>query len=70
MDKKSDFSEGDTVRVKQGAFASFFGRVVSVNNENQRLTVEGRFEAEPDSEPHVVNVSFSVVEKTGATQIY
>ena len=70
MDKKSNFSEGDLVRIKQGAFASFFGKVVRVNNENERLTVEGRFEGGRDSDVHIVNVGFSIVEKIGPTQIY
>jgi len=69
MDKKNEFSEGDAVRVKQGAFASFIGKVVRVDNENGRLMLEGRFEAEPDSDLHTLNVSFPVVEKIGAPEI-
>jgi transcription antitermination factor NusG len=63
MDKKAEFSEGDIVRVKQGAFASFFGKLVKVNNESERLTVQGRFKGQPDSELHTLNVDYSVVEK-------
>jgi transcription antitermination factor NusG len=51
MDKKSEFSEGDTVRVKRGAFASFVGKVIRVDNASGRLTVEGRFEGQPDFRP-------------------
>ena len=63
MVKDSQFLEGDAVRVKKGAFASFRGRVAKVDNKNGRLTVEGHFEGEQGPEPHTINVSFSVVEK-------
>ena len=63
MDKKHEFSEGDAVRINKGAFASFFGKVVGVDNKHQRLTVLGRREAETDTGLHTLNVSFSVVEK-------
>jgi transcription antitermination factor NusG len=68
MSKDYQFSEGDSVRVKKGSLASFRGRVVRVDNESGRLTVEGRFEGQQGSDPHTVNVSFSVVEKVGATE--
>jgi|GEM_PF-5459367 len=58
-----EFSEGDVVRVKRGAFASFFGKVIRVNTQHERLTLEGHFEAERDSGRHIINVSFAVVEK-------
>ena len=64
MDRKQEFSEGDAVRIK-GTFNFFFGTVVRVNNQDQRLTVVGRFETQPDSDQHTINVSFSVVEKLG-----
>ena len=67
MDKKAEFSEGDIVRVKQGTFASFIGKVIWVNNRSKRLTVEGRFEGRTDSDPHTLNVSFFVVEKIEGT---
>ena len=62
MDRKQEFSEGDAVRIK-GTFNFFFGTVVTVNNQDQRLTVVGRFETQPESDQHTINVSFSVVEK-------
>jgi transcription antitermination factor NusG len=65
MDKKHEFSEGDAVRLREGTFASFFGTVVSVDNQNGRLTVVGRLETQPDSDLHTLNVSFSGVEKLG-----
>ena len=64
MDRKQEFSEGDAVRIK-GTFSFFFGTVVRVNNQDQQLTVVGRFETQPDSDQHTINVSFSVVEKVG-----
>ena len=64
MDRKQEFSEGDAVRIK-GTFNFFFGTVVTVNNHDQRLTVVGRFETQPESDQHTINVSFSVVEKVG-----
>ncbi len=69
MVKENEFSESDTVRVKHGAFASFVGKVVKVDNVSGRLTVEGRFEAEPESELHALNVSCSMVEKIGRPEI-
>ena len=63
MDKKAEYSEGDIVRVKQGAFASFVGKVVRVNNESKRLRVQGRFKDQPDSELNTLNVAYSAVEK-------
>jgi ribosomal protein L24 len=68
MIKDYDFSKGDYVRVVKGSFASFYGRVVRVNNDNQRLTLEGWPEGEQDSELHSLNVSFSVVEKADPPQ--
>ena len=68
MSKDNQFLEGDSVRVKKGSLDSFRGRVVRVDNENGRLTVEGRFEGEQGSDPHTINVSFSVVEKIGLTE--
>ncbi len=65
MDREYEFSEGDAVRIRKGAFASFLGSVLTVDNRNQRLTVAGRFEGQPDSELHALNVSFRVVEKLG-----
>jgi len=44
MSKDYQFLEGDYVRVKKGSLASFRGTVVRVDNESERLTVEGRFE--------------------------
>jgi CheY-like chemotaxis protein len=64
VDRKQEFSEGDAVRIK-GTFNFFFGTVVRVNNQDERLTVVGRFETQPDSDLHTINVSFSVVEKLG-----
>jgi transcription antitermination factor NusG len=63
MDKTYEFSEGDAVRINEGEFASFYGKVVRVHHQNERLTVEGRFEGQSDSGLHTLNVSFSVVEK-------
>ena len=63
MDKKHEFSEGDDVRIREGTYASFVGTVVTVNDQDKRLTVVGRFETQPDSDPHTLNVSFFVVEK-------
>ena len=65
MDRKDEFTEGDAVRITKGTFASFFGTVVSVDNQNRRLTVLGRLKTEPDSDPHTLNASFFVVEKLG-----
>ena len=65
MDRKDEFSEGDAVRIREGTVLSFFGTVVKVNNQDERLTVVGRFETQPDSDLHTINVSFSVVEKLG-----
>jgi CheY-like chemotaxis protein len=65
MDRKHEFTEGDVVRITKGTFASFFGTVVKVDNQNRRLTVLGRLKTEPDSDPHALNVSFFVVEKLG-----
>ena len=66
MDKAAEFSEGDAVRIKEGEFASFCGKVVRVH-QNNRLTVEGRFEGQSDSGLHTLNVSISVVEKIEGT---
>jgi len=65
VDRKDEFSEGDAVRIREGTVLSFFGTVVRVNNQDERLTVVGRFETQPDSDLHTINVSFSVVEKLG-----
>ena len=65
MDEKHEFTEGDAVRITRGTFASFFGTVVNVDNQNRRLTVLGRLETEPNSDPHRLNISFSLVEKLG-----
>jgi CheY-like chemotaxis protein len=65
VDKKREFSKGDAVRIRRGTFASFFGTVVRVNNQDERLTVVGRFETQPDSDLLTLNVSFFVVEKVG-----
>ena len=67
MDKKNGFQKGDTVCVTKGTFASFLGEVVRVDDLSGRLTVEGRFEAEPDSGLQSLNVSFSIVEKMACT---
>ena len=58
-----EFTEGDSVRITKGTFASFCGTVVSVDRQNRRLTVEGTLETEPDSDPHTLNVSVYLVEK-------
>ena len=63
MEKIVKFSEGETVRVKEGTFTSFFGAVVKVDNARGRLSVEGRFEGRPGSELAVLNVSSYSVEK-------
>lgn len=69
MDTKYEFSEGDDVRIATGAFASFVGKVITVDNASQRVTVMGRFEAQPASDLHTLNVGFSVVVKSSvATQ--
>jgi len=65
MNEKHEFTEGDAVRITKGAFASFVGTVVNVDNHNRRLTVLGRLETEPTSDLHSLNVSFSLVEKLG-----
>jgi CheY-like chemotaxis protein len=65
MKEKHEFTEGDAVRITRGAFASFLGTVVKVDNQNRRLTVLGKLETEPNSDPHSLNVSFSLVEKLG-----
>jgi len=65
VDRKDEFSEGDAVRIREGTLLSFFGTVVRVNNQDERLTVVGRFETQPDSDLHTIHVSFSVVEKLG-----
>ena len=65
MDRKDEFLEGDAVRIREGTVLSFFGTVVRVNNQDERLTVVGRFETQPNSDLHTINVSFSVVEKLG-----
>jgi CheY-like chemotaxis protein len=62
---KQEFSEGDAVRIREGTLLYFFGTVVRVNNQDERLTVVGRFETQPDSDLHTINVSFSVVERLG-----
>jgi len=66
VDKKHEFSEGDDVRIREGTFASFVGTVVRVNDQDKRLTAVGRFETQPDSDPHTINVSFFVAEKLAA----
>ena len=68
MDKKHEFSEGDAVRITNGAFACFVGTVIRVNKEDERLMLAARLETEPDSDPHTINVGFSVVEKIERTR--
>ena len=65
MNEKHEFTEGDAVRITKGTFASFLGTVLKVDKQNRRLTVLGRLETEPNSDPHSLNVSFSLVEKLG-----
>jgi transcription antitermination factor NusG len=67
MDKKSEFSEGDAVRIKRGALASFVGKVIRVDNASERLSVEGCFEGQSDFNLHTLNVSFSIIEKIEST---
>jgi transcription antitermination factor NusG len=67
MDQHRAYAEGDLVRVREGAFASFRGRVVKVNNLSERLVLQGRPEGDPASALHTVNVSFSVAEKITST---
>ena len=66
MKEKHEFTEGDSVRITGGTFASFLGTVVNVDNQNRRLTVRGRLETEPNSDVHSLNVSSSLVEKLGS----
>jgi len=68
MDSKREFSAGDYVRVKQGPFAFFVGKVVRVDNASQRVTVEGSFEGESGPSLNTINVGFSVVEKIERTR--
>jgi transcription antitermination factor NusG len=65
--KTNEFSEGDAVRINKGTFASFSGKVISVDFQNQRLTVEGQCEGRSDPGLRTLNVSFSVVEKIDGT---
>ena len=65
MDEKHQFEVGDAVRIMKGILASFYGKVVSVDNKGRRLTLSGKFVNDPVSEPHVLNASFIIVEKLG-----
>jgi len=60
---KRQFSEGDLVRITRGAFASFVGTVIKVDDLTERLTLLGRIEGKPDSEQGTLSISALVVEK-------
>ena len=56
---------GDTVRITKGIFASYYGKVLSLDNKGRRLTAVGKFLVQPDTNEHMLNVSLYVVEKLG-----
>lgn len=64
---KKQFSAGDLVRITKGAFASFVGTVIRVDDLTERLTVLVRIEGQPDSEQGTLNISALVVEKLSET---
>lgn len=59
---------GDAVRITKGLFASYYGKVLSLDQKGRRLTAIGKFLVQPDANEHVLNVSWYVVEKLGGAQ--
>jgi len=55
------------VRITRGAFASFVGTVITVDDLTERLTVLGRIEDQPISEEATLNISALIVEKLSET---
>ena len=64
---KKQFSAGDLVRITKGAFASFVGTVMRVDDLTGRLTVLVRDEGQPDSEQGTLSISALAVEKLSET---
>jgi CheY-like chemotaxis protein len=64
---KKQFSAGDLVRITTGAFASFVGTVIKVDDRTDRLTVLGRMEGQPGSEQGTLDIGAQVVEKLSDT---
>jgi CheY-like chemotaxis protein len=60
---KKQFSPGDLVRITKGAFASFVGTVIKVDDRTERITVLGRIEGQPDSDQGMLDIGAQVVEK-------
>lgn len=59
MRVKFEYETGETVRIKSGPFASFTGRIVEVDREEERLKVTVRFM----NEWRVLKLRFPDVEK-------
>jgi len=60
---REEFSKGETVRIKKGAFAAFAGQVVAVDYERARLKVRVEVKVRPSSDSQLLDLAFPDVEK-------
>ena len=63
MSKNYEFSKGETVRIRKGAFAAFTGQVVAVDYERGRLKVRVDVKVLPSSDSQLLDLAFLDVEK-------
>lgn len=63
MSGKYEFSKGETVRIKKGAFAAFTGKVLAIDYDQGRLKVRVDIKVIPYAGPRVLDLAFLDVEK-------
>ena len=63
MKGKYEFSKGETVRIKKGAFAAFTGKVLAIDYDRGRLKVRVEIKVIPYTGPRVLDLAFLDVEK-------
>jgi len=61
--KKYEFSKGETVRIRKGAFAAFTGKVVAIDYERERLKVRVAVKVLPASDSQLLDLALLDVEK-------
>jgi transcription antitermination factor NusG len=60
---KHEFSKGEIVRIRKGAFAAFTGKVVAIDYDNERLKIKVSVKVLPSADTQLLNLGFLDVEK-------
>lgn len=63
MTGKHEFSKGETVRIRKGAFAAFTGKVAAIDYDNERLKVKVSLKVLPLTDSQLLDFGFLDVEK-------